>query len=105
MSKGRKAIVLIGLLVAVDILFVFLPIRAWFTQIESYVQELGKIGPLVVALGYALTTVLLIPGSAITIGAGGIFGLTTGFLVVVVGANLGALCAFLLARTFLREKV
>jgi len=105
MSKSRKAIVLIGLLVAVDILFVFLPIRAWFTQIESYVQELGAIGPLVVVLGYVLTTVLLIPGSAITIGAGGIFGLTTGFLVVVVGANLGALCAFLLARTFLREKV
>ncbi len=64
MSKSRKAIVLIGLLVAVDILFVFLPIRAWFTQIESYVQELGKIGPVVVALGYALTTVLLIPRSA-----------------------------------------
>jgi pyruvate/2-oxoglutarate dehydrogenase complex dihydrolipoamide dehydrogenase (E3) component/uncharacterized membrane protein YdjX (TVP38/TMEM64 family) len=51
------------------------------------------------------TTVLLIPGSAITIGSGTLFGLKTGFFVVLVGANLGALSAFLLARTFLRDKV
>ncbi|HKY08716.1 MAG TPA: FAD-containing oxidoreductase, partial [Candidatus Binatia bacterium] len=31
--------------------------------------------------------------------------LKTGFAVVVLGANLGALCSFLLARSFLREKV
>ena len=48
---------------------------------------------------------MLVPGSAISIGAGTIFGFNTGFLVVLAGANLGALCSFLLARTFLREKV
>ena len=48
---------------------------------------------------------MFIPGSALTLGAGGLFGLRTGFLVVLVGANIGALCAFLLAKTFLRDKV
>ncbi len=43
--------------------------------------------------------------ACITIGAGTLFGLKTGFVVVILGANLGALCSFLLARTFLREKV
>ena len=68
-------------------------------------QALGLFGPVAVAAVYVLCTVLLIPGSAITIGAGTLFGFNTGFLVVLAGANLGALCSFLLARTFLREKV
>jgi pyruvate/2-oxoglutarate dehydrogenase complex dihydrolipoamide dehydrogenase (E3) component/uncharacterized membrane protein YdjX (TVP38/TMEM64 family) len=85
--------------------FFFLPLRQWFIELEGHVQSLGALGPAVVALAYVLCTVLFIPGSAITIGSGTLFGLMTGFLVVVVGANLGALCSFLLARTFLRERV
>jgi pyruvate/2-oxoglutarate dehydrogenase complex dihydrolipoamide dehydrogenase (E3) component/uncharacterized membrane protein YdjX (TVP38/TMEM64 family) len=83
----------------------FLPVRHWFVQFENYVTSLGAVGPLVVVVLYIFCTVLLIPGSAITIGAGTLFGLKTGFIVAALGANLGALCAFLLARTFLREKV
>ena len=103
--KGGKAIVLAGLVLLAGVGFLFLPIRQWFMQVEGYVRSLGAIGPAAVALAYVLCTVLFIPGSAITIGAGTLFGLKTGFLVVLVGANLGALCSFLLARTFLREKV
>ncbi|MBM2804261.1 MAG: mercuric reductase, partial [Deltaproteobacteria bacterium] len=102
----RNKVVLISLLMAaVFVGFLFLPVRAWFMQFEGYVQSLGAIGPVVVVLVYVLCTVLFVPGSAITIGSGTLFGLQTGFIVVVLGANLGALCAFLLARSFLREKV
>ncbi len=97
---------MISLLLAV--LFVgllFLPVRAWFMQIEGHVRSLGPIGPVVMVLAYVLCTVLFIPGSAITIGSGTLFGLSTGLIVVVIGANLGALTSFLLARSFLREKV
>src|SRR5262249_7749343 len=55
--------------------------------------------------GYVLFTGLLIPGSALTFMAGHIFGLWKGLIVVIIGANLGALCSFLLARTFLRQRV
>ncbi len=92
-------------MLGVGIGFLFLPIRDWFAALEGQVAGLGIIGPVVVALGYVALTVLLIPGSALTIGAGTIFGLWTGVAVVIVGANLGALCSFLLARTFMREKV
>ncbi len=85
--------------------FLFLPIREWFAYLEKYVQSLGAIGPVVVVVTYILATILLIPGSALTIGSGTLFGLATGFIVVFLGANLGALASFLLARTFLREKV
>lgn len=103
--KASKAIIVVLLIGAALFGVLFLPVRQWFMHFESYVQSLGAIGPLVVVLAYILCTVLFIPGSAITIGAGTLFGLTTGLLVVVLGANLGALCAFLLARTFLRDKI
>ena len=103
--KKSGVILLVAVLVTVTVGFFFLPLRQWFTQLEGYVQSLGTLGPAIVVLAYVLCTVLLIPASIITLGAGTIFGLKTGFIVVVIGANLGALCSFLLARTFLREKV
>ena len=102
---NRKTVLLGLAVLAVGVGFLFLPIRAWFAALEGQVAGLGVIGPVVVALAYALLAVLLIPGSALTIGAGTIFGLWTGVAVVIVGANLGAFCSFLLARTFMREKV
>jgi len=104
MTRG-KIVLIVLLLVALVVGFLFLPVRAWFMQFEGYVQSLGAIGPVVVVLTYILCTVLFVPGSAITIGSGTLFGLQTGFIVVVLGANLGALCSFLLARSFLRDKV
>ncbi len=103
--KRSKAVLIALLLAALFVGFLFLPVRAWFMQFEGYVQSLGAIGPVVVVLVYVLCTVLFVPGSAITVGSGTLFGLQTGFIVVVLGANLGALCSFLLARGFLREKV
>lgn len=100
-----KAILLGVVVLAVFVGFLFLPVGDWFRQLQGQVQGLGPVGPIVVTVAYVLLTVLLIPGSALTIGSGTIFGLWVGTLVVVVGANLGALCSFLLARTFLRTKV
>lgn len=104
MSFAKKIIVMF-VIVDIAAALLFLPFRDWFAQFEEYVKSLGDFGPIAVALAYVVTTVLFIPGSALTIGSGTLFGLKTGFVVVVVGANLGALCAFLLARTFLREKL
>jgi pyruvate/2-oxoglutarate dehydrogenase complex dihydrolipoamide dehydrogenase (E3) component/uncharacterized membrane protein YdjX (TVP38/TMEM64 family) len=104
MKTGK--ILLAAMLVAGVVVALFLlPVRQWFMHFESYVRSLGTIGPVVVVLVYIICTVLFIPGSAITIGSGTLFGLQTGFIVVVLGANLGALCSFLLARSFLRRKV
>ncbi len=95
------ALLVAGLLAALFLL----PVRDWFRHFESSVQSLGAVGPVIVVLAYILCTVFFIPGSALTIGSGTLFGLATGFVVVFLGANLGALAAFLLARTFLRERV
>ncbi|HEY7712995.1 MAG TPA: TVP38/TMEM64 family protein, partial [Candidatus Binatia bacterium] len=103
--KAYKAIFIVGLLAAAIAGFLLLPVRQWFLAFEDYVHQLGSLGPLLVIIAYVASTVFFIPGSALTIGSGTLFGLTTGFIVVLIGANLGALCSFLLARSFLREKV
>lgn len=85
--------------------FLFLPVRHWFAQFQGVIESLGALGPLVFVLAYVVLTVLLVPGSALTLGAGALFGLWWGALIVIIGANLAALCAFLLARSFLRARV
>ena len=56
--------------------------------------------------GYVLATAVSIPGAAIlTLAAGAMFGLGVGLVVVSFASSLGALLAFLLARTLLRDTV
>lgn len=100
-----KPFLLLALVLALGIGFLFLPLRQWFLALQGEVERLGVIGPLVVMLAYVLMTVLLIPGSALTLGASALFGFWKGLAVVLCGANLGALCSFLLARTWMRAQV
>lgn len=54
---------------------------------------------------YVLATVLFIPGSVLTLGAGAVFGLWRGFILVSVASTLGACAAMLVGRYFLRDWV
>ena len=101
----RRAALLVIVIAAIGLGSLLLPLREWFEQFESYVRSLGTLGPLLFAFAYMLLTVVLFPASVLTLGAGTLFGLKTGFFTALLGANLGALCSFLLARSFLRERV
>ena len=103
--KAGKIVVLVAWIVGVAVGFLFFPVREWFQHLEGLVQSLGVLGPVVAVSAYILCTVLFVPGSAITLGVATLFRLRTAFIVVFIGANLGALGAFLLAKTFLRQKV
>jgi uncharacterized membrane protein YdjX (TVP38/TMEM64 family) len=105
MMQKLKPFLLIALLLVTGIGFLFLPIRQWFLLLQGHIEALGPIGPIVVVVAYVALTVLLIPGSALTLGASTIFGLWKGLAIVLIGANLGALCSFLLARTTMRARV
>lgn len=104
-AKNAKVFLIASIVVAAGVGFLFLPAREWFAQFQDLIESLGAVGPVVFALAYVVLTVLLIPGSALTLAAGAIFGLWIGVITVIIGSNLGALCSYLLARTFLREKV
>ena len=71
----------------------------------GWVEGLGPWGPIVFILGYAVATVAFVPGSALTLLGGAVFGIVRGTLYVFVGALLGTVLAFLAARYLVRPAV
>lgn len=71
---------------------------------QVWVRGLGPIGYVVYALGYGLLGTVF-PASILTLGAGAIFGVVAGSIVVAIGATLAASLSFLLARTVLRRRI
>jgi uncharacterized membrane protein YdjX (TVP38/TMEM64 family) len=78
--------------------------RATMTVLHS-VRSAGFWGPLLFIAIYILGCLLYLPGSLLTIGAGFVFGLVLGIVIVSIGSTLGAGAAFLLARTLMRDWV
>lgn len=74
-------------------------------RVDGLVRRAGPAGPVVFALAYAAATVAFLPGSALTLLAGALFGPVVGTATVAAGATAGATAAFLLARTVLRRRV
>lgn len=71
----------------------------------STIESLGVTGMVYFVLIYVLATVLLLPGSVLTLAAGVLYGVWIGTVVVSVASTLGATLAFLLSRGFLNEWV
>ncbi len=71
----------------------------------TWVESLGAIAPIAFIVLYNVATVLLIPGSVLTLGSGVLFGLWWGSLVVFVAATLGATLAFWIGRNVARDWV
>jgi uncharacterized membrane protein YdjX (TVP38/TMEM64 family) len=70
----------------------------YLPEFARWVDGLGPLGPLVFVAGYLVATVAFVPGSLLTLAGGAIFGLAQGTLWVFLGASLGAIAAFLVAR-------
>ena len=104
-SAIARLAVLTVIVVALLLAMRFLPVREWLTSFNNWVGQMGTVGIFIFILVYAAATVLLTPGSILTIGAGFAFGLWKGFLAVSAGATLGAALAFLVARFIARAKV
>jgi uncharacterized membrane protein YdjX (TVP38/TMEM64 family) len=71
----------------------------------DWIRDLGPWGPVIFVLLYIAATVLLLPGSVLTLGAGAVFGLVKGAALVSVAATLGATAAFVVGRYLAREWV
>jgi uncharacterized membrane protein YdjX (TVP38/TMEM64 family) len=101
----ERLAVLIVIVIALFLAMRFLPVQQWLLSFSDWVAHMGVAGILIFIIVYAVATVLMAPGSILTIGAGFAFGLWKGFLAVSAGATLGASLAFLVARFIAREKI
>ena len=93
------------ILAAVILLMRALPLESGLQLLTVRVQSLGAWGPLIYAVIYAVAAVLFVPGSALTLAAGAIFGLFWGTITVSIGATGAAALSFLIARYLARDKI
>ena len=72
--------------------------------VKQIVSDLGVFGPLAVIAFMVLAVVMTpIPSAPIAMAAGAVFGQFAGAVYIIIGAELGAIIAFLLARTLGRD--
>jgi uncharacterized membrane protein YdjX (TVP38/TMEM64 family) len=71
-------------------------------QAIVWVDSQGRLAPLAFILIYNFATLLLIPGSVLTLSSGILFGSVWGAIYVVIAATLGATVAFWIGRNFAR---
>ena len=73
------------------------------------IRDMGPAGIGIFVLIYILSCVLFLPGAVLTLGAGAIYGVVKGSIVVSISATLGATAAFLVgrygARAFVEGKI
>lgn len=105
MKTGIKASILVVLIILCVIGVLVFDIQKYLTALIDWIEGLGLGGRLVYIAIYALATVFFLPGSVITLGAGILFGWVEGTAIVLIGATLGALGAFLVGRYFLTDWV
>ena len=100
----RPAILVTGV-VALLVIAHVLGLGERLGDLRVWIESLDAWGPLVFIVIYAAAVVAAIPGSAITVVAGALFGSLLGVVLVSVAATLGATLAFLVSRYFARGAV
>ena len=82
---------------------------AWYADAPTLLRKaldglpgLGPWGPPIFVLLYVLATVLFLPGWILTLGAGVVYGVIKGSVLVSIAATLGATAAFLVGRYLAR---
>jgi uncharacterized membrane protein YdjX (TVP38/TMEM64 family) len=99
-------IILVAVLVVLFVLgfFVF-DAGTYLNRILEWIRDQGAAGIAVFVGVYILATVLFIPGSILTLGAGVVYGVVQGTIWVSLASTAGATAAFLVGRYLARDWV
>jgi uncharacterized membrane protein YdjX (TVP38/TMEM64 family) len=82
-----------------------LPVDRAVLALRQWLQNAGALGLVAFVAVYFVATLLFVPASALTVLAGGVFGLLLGTALVSVAATAAAAAAFLIARHLARGSV
>jgi uncharacterized membrane protein YdjX (TVP38/TMEM64 family) len=100
-----RPILLIAFIIAIFILAIVFGAGEKLGALREWIQSLGVLGPAVFGGLYILGVVAGIPGSALTVAAGGLFGSLLGVILVSLASTIGASFSFLIARYFARNAI
>ncbi|MCI0539695.1 MAG: TVP38/TMEM64 family protein [Verrucomicrobiales bacterium] len=101
----RKWAILLVVGAALITLFTTFDVRGLLRDALVAIERFGAWGPVLFVVVYVLATVLFVPGSALTLGAGALFGVGWGSVYVSLASTLGATAAFLVGRYLARGGV
>jgi uncharacterized membrane protein YdjX (TVP38/TMEM64 family) len=91
----------LGIVLAVK----YLHVQDLLKSALDWIGNLGPWGPIIFVGLYVVATVLFVPGSVLTLGAGAVFGVALGSVYVSISATLGATAAFLVGRYLARDVI
>ncbi len=100
-----RPVLLLAVIVTLLVLARVLGLGERLGALREWIRTLGAWGPLVFMLLYIVATVAAIPGSAMTIAGGALFGSFWGVILTLHAATIGASLAFLISRYFARASV
>lgn len=95
-------IIIASLIIAAKQMGITTVINDFLQNILQWLDNLGFWGMLIFIGIYILATIFLIPGAVLTLGAGAIFGVVQGSILVSVASTLAATVAFIIGRYFAR---
>jgi len=109
-GPGKRRIILALLILALLTVLVwrfqlFGQLQALLRQVLDAIAALGFWGPVLFVLLYIVCCIALVPGAVLTLGAGAVFGLVKGSILVSIAATLGATAAMLVGRHLARDWV
>ena len=102
-AKTIKIVIAFVVIIAIVVASQYFNIQQVFRDVLNWISELGYIGTAIFIGIYVLACVLMLPGTILTLGAGVIFGLIIGSIVVSVASTVGATCAFVAGRYLARD--
>jgi uncharacterized membrane protein YdjX (TVP38/TMEM64 family) len=91
------------LLAAIVAGLIFLPVQQYIEWALEWIQSLGPWGLVLFVAFYVIVCLLFLPGSALTLAGGFMFGTAKGIAAASLGATLGAATAFLVSRAIGRQ--
>ncbi|MFW6250130.1 MAG: hypothetical protein ACOC47_03425, partial [Alkalispirochaetaceae bacterium] len=86
-GKSAAALLIIGAAVWLSVEY---DLQGTLRDLLSWVEGQGAVGVITFIVAYIAATVLFIPGSILTLGAGFVFGVLEGVAYVSVASTLGA---------------
>jgi uncharacterized membrane protein YdjX (TVP38/TMEM64 family) len=82
-----------------------LPLEDWLHALEEQIEGMGVLGGVLYFAVYVAAALLFVPGSILGLGAGYLFGIAGGMVVVWTAVTASAAIGFLIARYLARDTV
>ena len=105
MSRRHRLVAFVALIAVFGAAALVLPVTDWLTAGVGFIDDHKATAWPLYVLAYVVATVLLVPGTILTIAAGFVFGLPIGVGLVSLSSVLGAVSAFFVGRYLARDWV